>query len=102
MTVTRERKRLRLCVGLARLEEWAATAGQADKNALYKMLFSVADGSVFRTYKVLDDVERVGEFFVMVRRNLVVKISFPQPGTFGVLYIGTPGEAPISGDGAAA
>ncbi|MGX7826125.1 DUF6235 family protein [Actinokineospora sp. 24-640] len=93
--MTRERKRLRLSLGMTHLEEWAATAGQADKNALYKMLFAVADGSVFRTYKVLDDVQMVGEFFVLVREDLVVKVSFPRPGTFGVLYIGSPAEGPF-------
>lgn len=93
--MTRERSRLRLCLGMALLEQWTADARQADKNALYRMLFSVADGSVFRTYKVLDDVQQVGEFFVLVRADLVVKISFPRPGAFGVLFIGTPQETPF-------
>lgn len=92
--MTRERSRLRLSLGMAQLEEWAATAGQAEKNALYKMLFAVADGSVFRTYKVLDDVQEVGEFFVLVREDLVVKVNFPRPGTFGVLFIGAPADGP--------
>ena len=84
--------RLKLNLGLARLEKWAATAGQAEKNALYRALFAVADGTVFRNYKVLDDVTRSGEFFVVVRENLIVKICFREPDVFGVLYIGGPEE----------
>ncbi|MGQ0841203.1 DUF6235 family protein [Actinokineospora sp.] len=86
--------RLRLNLGFARLEEWADKAGQVEKNALYKALFAISDGSVFRSYKVLDDVQRTGEFFVLVRDNLVVKVCFRDVGAFGVLYIGTPAEAP--------
>jgi hypothetical protein len=99
--VTRERNRLRLSLGMARLEQWAAAANQTEKNSLYKMLFAVADGSVFRTYKVLDDVQEVGEFFVLVREDLVVKVNFPRPGTFGVLYIGAPADGSFRGSDAA-
>ncbi|WP_436497736.1 DUF6235 family protein [Actinokineospora sp. HUAS TT18] len=90
--MSRERMRLKLNLGLSRLEKWAANAGQAEKNALYRALFAVADGTVFRSYKVLDDVSRSGEFFVVVRENLIVKICFREPDVFGVLYIGAPEE----------
>lgn len=91
--MSRERMRLKLNLGLARLEKWAGSAGQAEKNALYKALFAVADGTVYNTYKVLDDVSRDGESFVVVRDNLIVKICFREPDVFGVLYIGAPEES---------
>jgi hypothetical protein len=71
-----------------RLERWAATASQIDKNAVYDVLFAVSDGSVFRSHTVLDDVQRAGEFFVLARENVVVKVSIQPFDTFGVLYIG--------------
>ena len=94
-------RRRRLNVGVACLEKWTETAGQAEKNAVYEALFAVSDGSVFRTYKVLDDVQRPGEFFVLVREDLVVKVNFPRPGTFGVLYIGAPVDGSFRGSDAA-
>ena len=90
MTVVDHRERLKLVAGVAHLEQWAETAGQAAKNALYRMLFAVADGSVFDAYDVLDDVTVLGEYFVLVRPDLVVKIAFPRPGVFAVLFIGAP------------
>lgn len=92
--MSKERKRFRLDQGMGRLEEWANTANQVDKNAIYKVLFSVADGSVFRTYKVLDDVHQSQEFFVLVRENLVVKICYHEHDAFGIIYIGPIDEAP--------
>jgi hypothetical protein len=92
--VTKGRRRFRLDMGMGRLEAWAATAGQVDKNAVYKVLFSVSDGTVFQTYKVLDDVHQAREFFVMVRDDLVVKISFHEADAFGILYIGPINEVP--------
>lgn len=84
----------RLSMGLARLEQWAAGAGQVDKNAAYKALFAISDGSFFRTYKVLDDVDRTGDFFVLVRQELVIKVRFYQFNEFGIVYIGSLDEAP--------
>lgn len=81
-------------MGMARLETWAATAGQIDKNAVYKALFAVSDGTVFQHYKVLDDVHQAREFFIMVRQDLVVKICFHETDAFGILYIGPIDEAP--------
>jgi hypothetical protein len=92
--VTKGRRRFRLNMGMARLESWAATAGQIDKNAVYKALFAVSDGTVFQTYKVLDDVHQAREFFILVRQELVVKICFHETDAFGILYIGPINEAP--------
>ena len=83
-----ERKRRKLNVGVKRLEKWAASAGQIEKNSVYEVLFAVSDGSVFRSHTVLDDVQRAGEFFVLAREDLVVKVSIQPFNTFGVLYIG--------------
>jgi hypothetical protein len=88
------RRRRRLTVGAACLEKWTETAGQAEKNAIYEVLFAVSDGSVFRTHKVLDDVQRPGEFFVVVRENLVIKIGMYPFNNFGIIYIGTLDDAP--------
>jgi hypothetical protein len=92
--VTKGRRRFRLNMGMARLDEWAATAGQIDKNAVYKALFSVSDGTVFQNYKVLDDVHQPREFFVVVREHLVIKISFHESDAFGILYIGPINDTP--------
>jgi hypothetical protein len=89
-----ERRRRRLNMGVACLEAWASTASQAEKNAVYEALFSVSDGSVRETHKVLDDVQRSGEFFVVVRDNLVVKIGIHPFNTFSIVYIGSLDEAP--------
>ncbi len=81
-------------MGVARLEKWAETAAQAEKNAVYEVLFAVSDGSVFRGHKVLEDVQRPGEFFVLVRENLVLKIGMYPHDNFGIVYIGTLDDAP--------
>ncbi|HEY1573371.1 MAG TPA: DUF6235 family protein [Pseudonocardiaceae bacterium] len=82
------RKR-RLNVGVACLEKWTQTANQADKNAVYDVLFAVSDGSVFHSHKVFDDVKRPGEFFVLAREDLVVKIGIFPFNNFGISYIGS-------------
>ncbi|HEX4705757.1 MAG TPA: DUF6235 family protein [Pseudonocardiaceae bacterium] len=79
---------------MAFLENWTQTASQAEKNAVYEVLFAVSDGSVFRTHKVLDDVQRPGEFFVLVRENLVIKIGMYPFNNFGIAYIGSLDDAP--------
>lgn len=89
--------RRRLNLGMACLEKWASDASQAQKNAVYDALFAVADGSVRRTHKVLDDVQRAGEFFVLLRDNLVVKIGIHPVNTFSIVYIGSLDEAPDIG-----
>ncbi len=92
--MTKGRRRFRLDMGMARLETWAATAGEIDKNAVYKALFSVSDGTVFQAYKVLDDVHQAREFFIVVRGDLVVKICFHESDAFGILYIGPINDVP--------
>lgn len=86
--------RLRLSRGSWRLDRWAATAGQIQKNAAYAALFAIVDGSVFRRYVTVDDVHRGRDFFVLVRDNLVIKVSAANFEAFGLLYIGPPETAP--------
>lgn len=92
--MTAERRRRRLSMGMACLEQWAVTASQAQKNAVYEALFAVSDGSVRQSHKVLDDVQRNGEYFVLVRDNLVVKVGIHPFNTFSIVYIGSLDEAP--------
>lgn len=92
--MTQEGRSCKLNAGLHELEQWAETARQAQKNVLYKALFSVTDGSVFRQYSILRDAQNPWEHFVLVRENLVLKISFQDPGSFGILYIGPLDGAP--------
>jgi hypothetical protein len=84
----------RLDSGLDRLEEWSRAAGQVEKNAVYEALFAVLNGTAFRRYRILNDLERPHEFFVIVRDQLVVKVNFTSADTFGIVYIGAPTGPP--------
>lgn len=92
--MTQERKCLRLESGLQRLADWSDTAGQVEKNAAYKALFSIAEGAVFRAYQIVDDVKRPQEFFVLVRPGLVIKVCLRHCDAFGIVYIGSMDDAP--------
>jgi hypothetical protein len=81
-------------MGMARLEKWAATANQTQKNVVYEALFAVSDGTIRQTHKVLDDVQRTGEFFVLLRDNLVMKIGTHPFNTFSIVYIDSLDKAP--------
>ncbi len=88
--MTEESSGRRLNLGMHRLEEWAASATQVEKNVVYDALFAVLNGTVFSNYRILNDLERTREFFVIVRDNLVVKIRFCDSEEFGIEYIGEP------------
>lgn len=88
------RARFRMDTGLEVLEAWADNAGQSKKNAVYKALFAVTDGSVFRTYRIVDDFQRANEFFVIVRDDLVLKVRVHCFDSFGVVYIGPSADVP--------
>jgi hypothetical protein len=92
--MTNSVKRFRLDTGLPQLEEWSDRARQAQKNVLYKALFAVTDGSVFRDYGVLQDVEDPNAHFVLVREDLVLKVVYAERDSFGILYIGPLESAP--------
>lgn len=95
--LTEEGRRRRLTTGLDRLEEWSHSASQAQRNAVYKALFSVLCGSVFRAYPVLSGDAGTDEFVVFVKADLVLRIRFRDPDSFGITYIGAPFAAADQG-----
>jgi Family of unknown function (DUF6235) len=74
---------LRLDAGDGRLATWAEGARQADRNAMYEVLFAVAGSALLRSYEV-----HHGGLSIAIRPGLVVRLSFPAPGRFSVLDIG--------------
>lgn len=82
------RAKFRLETGLEVLESWSENASQTQKNAVYTALFAMLDGSLFRTYRVVDDFQRPSELFVIVKDNLVMKIRINCFDSFGVVHIG--------------
>jgi hypothetical protein len=90
--------RFRLETGLEVLEVWAETASQSQKNAIYKALFAMQDGSLFRTYRVVDDFQRSNELFVVVKDNLVMKIRVNCVDSFGIVAIGPCGANELRWD----
>lgn len=86
--------RYRLETGLEVLDSWSEQAGQAKKNAIYRALFAMQDGSLFHSYRVVDDFQRPSELFVIVKDDLVLKICFNCFDSFGIVYIGSGAAAP--------
>lgn len=86
--------RFRLETGIEILEDWAETASQNQQNAIYKALFAMADGSAFRTYRIVDDFKRANELFIVVRDDLVLKVRINCYDSFGVVFIGSVAQAP--------
>jgi hypothetical protein len=84
--------KFRLETGLDVLDEWAETASQGQKNAVYKALFAMLDGSIFRTYRIVDDFQRPSELFVIVKNDLMMKIRINCFDSFGIVSIGPCGE----------
>ena len=81
--------RFRLAAGLNLLEQWASTARHLEKEAAYKALFAMTDGSVFQNYLVLSDAERPEELAILVSGDVMIKIAILGQGNFGIRYIGT-------------
>lgn len=84
--------RFRMETGLDVLEDWAEDASPRAKNAVYKALFALQDGSLFRTYRVIDDFQHPNELFVIVRDDLVMKIRVNCVDSFSVVAIGPCGS----------
>lgn len=84
--------RFRLETGIEVLEDWAMTASQSRKNGIYKALFAMLDGSLFRTYRIVDDYQRPNELFVIVKDDLVMKIRVNCFDSFGIVAIGPCGS----------
>lgn len=80
--------KFRMETGVEVLAEWAETARQSDLNAIYKALFAMLDGSLFRTYRIVDDFQRANELYVIVKDDLVLKIRINCFDSFGVVAIG--------------
>jgi hypothetical protein len=80
--------------GLELLDQWSAHATQAQKNIVSRVIFAVADKTVFADYDVIDDAENHMEFFVLAKNDLIVKIRIDGFDCFGILYIGPSCTAP--------
>lgn len=88
-----EGRRRRLSTGVDRLDQWSENASQAERNAVYKALFAVLCGSVFRSYPVVTGTDRPEEYVVRVRPDLVIRIRLAAGDAFGIAYIGAPQPA---------
>lgn len=86
------RSRFRMDTGLDVLAEWSETASQSKKNAVYQALFAMLDGSLFRTYRIIDDFQRPSELYVIVKDTLVLKIRINCFDSFGIVHIGDCGN----------
>lgn len=84
--------RFRMETGHDVLESWAENASQSRKNAVYKALFAMLDGSLFRTYRIVDDFQRPNELFVIVKDDLAMKIRIHCFDSFGIVGIGPIGS----------
>ena len=84
--------RSRMENGLDVLDVWAETASQSKKNAIYKALFAMQDGSLFRSYRVIDDFQRPNEVLVIVKDDLVMKIRINSLDSFDIVAIGPCGH----------
>ncbi|GAB1511523.1 DUF6235 family protein [Actinophytocola sp. KF-1] len=87
------RVRFRLETGHDVLDTWAETTSPHQRNAVYQALFAMVDGTLFRTYRVVDDFQRPAELFVFVRDDLVLKIRINCFDSFGIVHIGPPPAA---------
>lgn len=88
------RTKYRMETGLEVLANWSETANQSQRNAIYAALFAMVDGSLFRTYRIIDDFQRVNELYVVVKDNLVLKIRIDCFDSFGVVEIGPASISP--------
>jgi hypothetical protein len=80
--------------GLDVLDTWSETATQAARNAVYRALFAVTDGSVFRFFQTSSHRARSDEIMVYLRADLVMTISQTEADLFGIAYIGPLDGAP--------
>ncbi len=92
------RVRFRLETGLDVLDDWSVTASEPHKDAVHKALFAMVDGTLFRTYRVVDDYQRPAELFVIVQDDLVMKIRVNCFDSFGLVHIGPPDESARFGE----
>jgi hypothetical protein len=86
--------RLQFASGIELIEDWSRNADDLAKTAVYEVLFSIAEGSVFRDHVVVDDVDRPTHFYVLTGRNLAVKVQLLSLDTCAIVYIGPACGAP--------
>jgi hypothetical protein len=84
----------RLTSGLEILDQWAAQAGQNEKNIVHDVLFALTEKSAFAHYQVVDDVTKTLEFFVLAKGELTVKVRVDGLDSFGIVYVGPTCDAP--------
>jgi len=89
-----ESMNFRLDTGIDVLETWTAGADDADRSLVYQALFAMTDQSLFRTHRIVDDWQRLSEFFVLLREDLVLKLRVHCFDSFGVVYVGPADQAP--------
>lgn len=80
--------RFRLETGIEVLGEWSETARQSERNAIYKALFAMIEGVLFRSYLIVDDFQRPNELYVIVKDDLVLKIRINCFDSFSIVRIG--------------
>ncbi|MDS0136214.1 MULTISPECIES: DUF6235 family protein [unclassified Amycolatopsis] len=81
--------RLQLTAGVQVLEDWAESATQAERNVVYEALFAVGDGSAFLIYDIFGDPHDPGNFMIMVKPGLVLKIMVQRAeSAFEIRYVG--------------
>jgi hypothetical protein len=79
--------RFRFETGHDVLETWAETANQTRKNVVYKALFALVDGSLFRDYRVIEDFQRLNEVTVVLRDDMTMRIRINCFDSFGIVSI---------------
>jgi hypothetical protein len=87
-------RRNQLNAGLDVLDIWSETAAQSARNTLYRALFAVTDGSVFRFFQTSSHRARPDEVTIYLRADLVVTISQTEADLFDITYIGPLDGAP--------
>jgi hypothetical protein len=87
-------RRNQLNDGLDVLDEWSETASQSARNRLYRALFAVTDGSLFRSFQTMSHRGRPNELVIYLREDLVLTISRTEPGFFDIAYIGPMSQSP--------
>ena len=88
--------RMKLRAGLGPLERWSAHSRQAVRNAVYRALFAIGDGSVLQKYRTMLRPSS-GELQVEVRDDTVVTVRLAGRDAYDIVYIGDPEEAPDIG-----
>jgi Family of unknown function (DUF6235) len=86
----------KLRAGLGHLDRWSSSSKQAVRNSVYRALFAIGDGSVFRAYRTMRRPSS-GEMQVQVRDDTVVAVRLAGDNAYDIEFIGDPQEAPDIG-----